>query len=213
MAEVVVTKKRTATGKGASHADRRAGRVPVVLYGEGVAEPVHLVAEQGRLEKLLTTHGPGSIVTVKVEGEAEHPAMIKEVQYHPVRGNVVHVDFQGISLTKKLRTVLPLALKGTPQGVKEGGVLQHQLREVEVECLPHDLPESIAVDISGLDVGDALFVRDLEVPAAVKVLTDQNEVIASVLAPTKEEEAEPAAAEAEAAEAGEAPAAEEKDKE
>lgn len=213
MAEVLVAKKRVATGKGASHADRRAGLVPVVLYGEGVPEPLHLAAEAGRLQKILATHGPGSIVTVQVEGEKEQPAMIKEVQYHPVRGNVIHVDFQGISLTKKLRTVLPIMLKGTPAGIKEGGVLQHQLREVEVECLPQDLPEHIAADISRLGVGDALFVRDLEVPPAVKMLSDANEVIASVLAPAKEEEIAPAPEAAEAAEGGETPAAEEKDKE
>lgn len=192
--EVVIAKRRPATGKGASRADRRAGLIPLVLYGEGVQEPVHLVAERGAIEKLLASHGEGSRVTLRIEGEAEHPAMIKEIQYHPVRGNVIHVDFQGISLTKKIRTELPLVLKGTPQGVKEGGVLQHQLREVEVEALPQDLPEHIVADVSGLDIGDVLFVRDLEVPPAVKVLTEGSEVIATVLAPTKEEEAAPAEA-------------------
>ncbi|MDI3538397.1 MAG: large subunit ribosomal protein [Bacillota bacterium] len=202
--EVVVAKRRLATGKGASHADRRAGLVPLVFYGEGTEKPVHLVAQRGAIEKLLTGHGEGSRVTLRIEGEAEYPAMIKEVQYHPVRGDVIHVDFQGISLTKKIRAELPIVLKGTPQGVKEGGVLQYQLREVEVEALPQDLPEHITADISGLGIGDVLFVRDLEVPPAVKVLTEGGEVIATVLAPTKEEEAEPAEAPEAPAEDGQA---------
>lgn len=209
MAEVIVTKKRAATGKGPSHADRRSGQVPAVLYGEGVAVPLHLVVERGQLEKLLTSHGEGSIVTLQVEGEGDRPAMIKEVQHHPVRGNVIHVDFQGISLRKKIRTALPLTLKGTPEGIKEGGVLQHQLREVEVECLPQDLPEHLVADISKLGIGDTLFVRDLEVPPAIKLLTEENEVIATVLPPIKEEE-EPTPVETET---GAAPAPEGEDKE
>ncbi|MGI6605249.1 MAG: 50S ribosomal protein L25 [Firmicutes bacterium] len=182
MAEVVLAKKRTRVGTGASHADRAAGWVPVVLYGEGVDGSLALTVEQGRLEKLLSTNAEGSIVTVKVEGEAEFPAMIKEVQYHPVRGTVRHVDFQGISLSKELKTVVPILLSGTPVGVREGGVMQHQLREVEVECLPQDLPEHIEADISHLGIGDVLFVRDLVIPAGVKILSDGEEVIVTILA-------------------------------
>lgn len=188
MAEVVA-KVRENTGTGASHADRRANLVPAVLYGEGVEAPVHLLLDKLPLEKMLAVHGLGSIVTVKVE-EAEYPAMVKDVQYHPVRGYVIHVDFQGISLTKVLRTVVPIVLEGTPEGIKEGGVVQHQLRELEVECLPQNLPDHIVAHIGNLDLGESFFVRDLNVPDTVEVLTDRDEVVVTVLAPRTEAEEE-----------------------
>lgn len=211
MAEIMV-KVRENTGTGASHADRRAGLIPAVLYGEGVTEPVHLAADQRLVEKLLSAHGQGSVVTVKVENQADYPAMIKDVQYHPVRGHIIHVDFQGISLTKKMRTVVPIVLEGTAEGIKEGGTIQHQLRELEVECLPQALPDSIVAEISHLGLGETLFVRDLKVPEDVAVLTDEDELVVTVLAPRTETEEE----EEEAAEEG-APdtegSAEEEDKE
>ena len=104
MAEVVA-KIRDKTGTGPSRAYRQANLVPAVLYGEGVEAPVHLLVDKLELERLLGAHGLGSIVTVKVPDQADYPAMVKDVQYHPVRGQVIHADFQGISLTKTLRTV------------------------------------------------------------------------------------------------------------
>jgi large subunit ribosomal protein L25 len=149
-----------------------------------------LIVDRIPLEKLLAAHGQGSIVTVKVKDQAEYPAMIKDVQYHPVRGQIIHVDFQGISLTKTMRTVVPIVLEGTPEGIKAGGVLQHQLRELEVECLPQDLPEHVLAKISHLGLAETLFVRDLEVPEKVTVLTDEDEVVVTVLAPRAEAEEE-----------------------
>ncbi len=189
MAEIMV-KVRENTGTGASRADRRSGMIPAVLYGEGVEAPLHLIVDKIPLEKLLAVHGQGSIVTVKVKDQAEYPAMIKDVQYHPVRGQIIHVDFQGISLTKTMRTVVPIVLEGTPEGIKAGGVLQHQLRELEVECLPQDLPEHVLAKISHLGLAETLFVRDLEVPEKVTVLTDEDEVVVTVLAPRAEAEEE-----------------------
>lgn len=189
MVEVIV-KTRQSTGTGASRADRRAGFVPAVFYGEGVDAPVHLLTEKIPLEKLLAVHGLGSLVTVKIDDQAEYPAMVKDVQYHPVRGQVIHVDFQGISLTETLQTVVPIVLEGTPEGVKEGGTVQHQLRELEVECLPQNLPDNVVINISHLALTESLFVRDLEVPDDVEIITDRDEVVVTVLAPRPEEEEE-----------------------
>ncbi|HHT70422.1 MAG: 50S ribosomal protein L25 [bacterium] len=189
MAEVVA-KIRDKTGTGPSRAYRQANLVPAVLYGEGVEAPVHLLVDKLELERLLGAHGLGSIVTVKVPDQADYPAMVKDVQYHPVRGQVIHADFQGISLTKTLRTVVPIVLHGTPHGVDEGGTVQHQLRELEVECLPQDLPDHIVAEVSDLGLTESLFVRDLAVPEKVEILTDRDEVIVTVLAPRPEEEEE-----------------------
>jgi large subunit ribosomal protein L25 len=187
---VIKAKVREHTGTGPSRADRRADLIPAVLYGEGVETPVHVVADKRQMDKLLTEHGLGSVVTVKLDNQADYPAMIKDVQYHPVRGHIIHVDFQGISLTKKMRTVVAIVLEGTPEGVKAGGILQHQLRELEVECLPQDLPDNVVAEIDHLDLGETLFVRDLQVSPEVTVLTDEDELVVTVLAPRAEDEEE-----------------------
>ncbi|HHV06831.1 MAG TPA: 50S ribosomal protein L25 [Firmicutes bacterium] len=188
MAEVIAEVRKN-TGTSASKADRQVGLVPAVLYGEGVEAPVHLVVDKIPLEKLLSQHGLGSILTVKV-GQTEYPAMIKEVQHDPVRGHIIHADFQGISLTEVLQTVVPIVLEGTPEGVKEGGTVQHQLRELEVECLPQDLPDNVVLEIGHLALTESLFVRDLTVPENVEIITDPDEVVVTVLAPRPEEEEE-----------------------
>lgn len=188
MAEVIAEVRKN-TGTSASKADRQVGLVPAVLYGEGVEAPVHLVVDTIPLEKLLSQHGLGSILTVKV-GQTEYPAMIKEVQHDPVRGHIIHADFQGISLTEVLQTVVPIVLEGTPEGVKEGGTVQHQLRELEVECLPQDLPDNVVLEIGHLALTESLFVRDLTVPENVEIITDPDEVVVTVLAPRPEEEEE-----------------------
>lgn len=188
MAEVIAEVRKN-TGTSASKADRQVGLVPAVLYGEGVEAPVHIVVDTIPLEKLLSQHGLGSILTVKV-GQTEYPAMIKEVQHDPVRGHIIHADFQGISLTEVLQTVVPIVLEGTPEGVKEGGTVQHQLRELEVECLPQDLPDNVVLEIGHLALTESLFVRDLTVPENVEIITDPDEVVVTVLAPRPEEEEE-----------------------
>ena len=189
MAEVVA-KVREQVGTGPSRAYRRASLIPAVLYGEGVKGTIHLLVDKAELDKLLSAHGLGSIVTVKLPGQGDYPTMVREIQYHPVRGQVIHADFQGISLTEKLRTVVPVVLQGTPQGVAEGGTLQHQLRELEVECLPQDLPDHIIVEVADLGLTESLFVQDLSVPEQIMVISEETEVVATVLAPRPEEEEE-----------------------
>lgn len=116
------------------------------------------------------------------------PCLIKEVQYDPVRGDIIHVDFNEISLTKAIKVNITVVAKGEPAGVKqEGGSLEHNLWEVEIECLPTSIPENIEVDVSGLKLGDAVHVKDLIVPAGVKILNDPEAAVLSVAAPMKEE--------------------------
>ncbi len=114
--------------------------------------------------------------------------LIKEVQYDPVKGDIIHVDFNEISLTKTLRVNVPVVAKGEPIGVKqEGGSLEHILWEIEVECLPTEIPKDIEVDVSSLKIGDSLHIKDITFPDKIKVLNDPEAVVLSVAAPMKEE--------------------------
>jgi large subunit ribosomal protein L25 len=149
-----------------------------------------MVSHQDFVKFLHAREGEHGLLTLRVEGAFEHPVLIKDIQQDPVDGEITHLDFHVIVLTEQIRIKIPLVLKGEPIGVKEeGGVLEHFLREVEIECLPTQIPKQIEHDISQLTVGAAIHVRDLIAPAGVRLTTDVGSVIASVLA-RKEEKAE-----------------------
>jgi len=137
-------------------------------------------------------------VTGRVVSLAGGPApqtslvILKVLQRDPVKGRPLHADFQAISMERKIRVEVPLVLSGDPIGVKDkGGILEHALRQLSVECLPVNIPEKIAVDVSGLDIGDALHVRDVQVAEGIRILDDGARVLASVSAPAAEEVAAP----------------------
>lgn len=201
--------KREKSGKGGASRVRREGFVPAVLYGPG-GDPVNLKIEVRDLYQVLHgEQGEHAIVELQITDapDLNCPAMFKEVQHDPVRGDVVHADLLRIDLKKKIHTVVPTRLEGRAKGVTEGGVLDHQTREVEVECLPVNVPEYLAVDISQLDIGDSLHVSDLQIPAGVDLLTSPERALVAIRAPrlAKKEEEEAAALEgAEVPEVGEA---------
>jgi large subunit ribosomal protein L25 len=176
---------------------RRAGLVPGVVYGKN-AEPLAVTVAQGDLTKLLHSKaGEHALVTLRLDGAGawEKPALVQSIQHDPVDGHVVHVDFHTILLTERLRVKVPLVLKGEPVGVKqEGGLLEHFLRDVEVECLPTDIPTSIEFDVSALKIGDTVHVRDLPAPKQAKITSDPEGVIASIHLPKVEKPEEEAAA-------------------
>lgn len=118
--------------------------------------------------------------------EKAKTVIIKEIQYHPVRNNVLHIDFNQISLTEKLTVDVPVETKGESQGAKEGGVLEHILWELKVECLPTKIPEKIEVDVNDLNIGDVIYVKDLNVPEDIEVLSNAEAVVVSVKPPTVE---------------------------
>jgi large subunit ribosomal protein L25 len=146
---------------------------------------------------------------------------VKELQRDPVRGRPLHADFYLIELDKTVEVSVPIHLVGRAPGVEEGGILDHPLREIELECLPQAIPEGVDVDVSLLNVGDSIHVRDLTLPEGVSVQTDENQAVASVVAPAvveepvveELEEGEEAVAEGEEAEEGSAEAAEGKTEE
>jgi large subunit ribosomal protein L25 len=195
---------RANTGKGVARKARAAGQVPGVLYGPGEAP----VAIQVSLPEFMRIyhggHGENVLVDLTVDSGKPKKVLFREVQLDPLTEKVVHVDFYHVSLTKVIRVHVPIHLEGLPSGVKlGGGILQHVLREVEVECLPTDIPESMVVDVSALEVHDAVHVSDL--PATKwKLVTEGTQTVASVIPPVLVKEAAPAEGVLEAAVEGEA---------
>jgi large subunit ribosomal protein L25 len=179
--------RRDRIGKGGARKTRAAGAIPGVLYGHGVTPvPVAVVARD--FDLALRSHkGGNAIVNLSIPG-GEYTALIRDVQYDPISHAILHLDFQHISLTETIEVNVNVHLTGLPIGVKDGGgILEHILREVEVRCLPTAIPSSIDVDVSALNVGDSVHVRDLQV-VDVTVLTDPEATVATVVPPTVMEE-------------------------
>jgi len=173
---------------------RRGNFVPCVVYGEK-KKTISLKIERGRLIKFMHAHhgGENMVITLKVAGldkkkADEKAVIIKEIQVHPVNDEILHVDFNEISLTKRIEVKVPIAGLGEPVGVKqEGGTLEQILWEVEVECLPTQIPEKITVDIANLKIGDTIHVKNLVTPEGVSIKHDAEAIVFSVVAPFKEE--------------------------
>jgi large subunit ribosomal protein L25 len=189
--------RRERVGKGGARTARREGKIPAVLYGHG-ENPVSVSIGARDFDLALRGHKGGNpIVNLSVDSK-EFTALIRAVQYDPVTHDILHLDFQHISLTETIEVNVAIHLTGIALGVKDGGgILEHILREVEVQCLPTAIPASIDADVSGLNIGDSVHVRDLVVPN-VTILTDADATIATVVPPTVMEEkaAEEVAAEA-----------------
>lgn len=211
-------KKREETGKGAARKARARGEVPAVMYGQG-GEPTSLTVMKDDLRDVLgSTAGSNVLLDLQVvDGKQKdnYLVMIKEMQKHPFKEKLLHVDFFKVARDTKVTMKVPIALTGEEDsvGLKTGGTLQHNLWEVEVECLPTEVPDHIFVDIKDAVVGDHRSVSDLEIPEGVTILTEPGDVILTILAPRlvveeEVEEEEAAAAKEEVAPAEETPAAE-----
>lgn len=198
----VVLKARPRDKLGKEHAKklRRSGLIPAVVYGAETPSLPLEIESKSFLALLRGGLGENVIITLEMDDrtDGKKQVLIREVQRDPVRGEIVHVDFHQISLTKKITIEVPIHLVGTPEGVKEGGILQHVLRELKVECLPTAIPEKIEVDVSHLKIGDSIHVADIKVEN-VTILSDLQSSVVTVVPPTvfKEAEVAPAAAEAE----------------
>lgn len=203
--------KRDESGKGAARKLRARGRVPAVLYGQGVGPVSVSVGAKDLYRVLHGSAGTNVLVNLTVDG-AEHLALPREIQRDHVRGRYVHVDFLAVRRDEKVTVSVPVRVVGESPGVKVGGVVEHHLWELEVECLPGDVPDGIDADVSELQVGDSLRVSDVVAPEGVTVLTPPEESLLSVVVPqvrVVEEVAEVAEGEEEApAEGEEAPAEE-----
>jgi large subunit ribosomal protein L25 len=177
--------KRDGAGKGVARKLRQGGRTPAVMYGKDM-EPVHLslnTMEAGHLFHSISTDN--TIVDLIVEGEKEaFPTLVREIQAHPHKNELVHVDFLRIQKGVAVEVEVPVELIGTPIGVKlHGGVLEHLVHEVPVKCIPSLIPQVIEVDVSGLDIEDAVHLSELVFPEGVELTIDDDRTVCIVAAP------------------------------
>jgi large subunit ribosomal protein L25 len=196
----VEAKPRQSGTKNDARRLRKSGLVPAVLYGAGLA-PKTVVVDPKQIRRILNSEtGHNSIFDLNVAGDSDSgKAMIVDWQFEPIKGALLHVDLKRIAMDQILRVSVPIVLKGEAPGVKlQGGILEQVLREVEIECLPADIPGHLDADVSNLNFGDSIRVADLPHDDKVKVLTDPNQTVVHVTAVKAEVVATPAA-EAEAA--------------
>ncbi|MCM8761008.1 MAG: 50S ribosomal protein L25 [Candidatus Omnitrophica bacterium] len=191
---------RKGIGKAAAKSLRKKGVIPANVYkGAGGALSIQ-VSEEDLNEVLHTKAGENVIITLKISGGEsvkDKTVLIKEIQREPIKDSILHVDFNEISLTETLKVNVPLAAKGEAVGVKvDGGILEHVMWELQVECLPTEIPEKIEVDVSNLKIGDAIYVKDIAVPSGIKVLNDPELIAIIVKAKKVEVPKEEVAAEA-----------------
>jgi len=185
------SKKRTMTGKGSARKLRSVGRLPVILYGPETS-PIMLSLDYKQLQKILRGKSAENIIfDLKIDSNGTNQSMrvmIKEIQKDPVTRDYLHVDFYEISMEKELEVDIPVYLVNTPIGVSEGGILEHIRRELKILCMPKNLVDKIEIDVSGLAIGESLHMEDIDLPPGLKSIEDGDLTIATVVAPTIEEE-------------------------
>ena len=204
----LAAENRSDAGKGAARRLRASGRVPAVLYGHGT-RPQHLSVDARQFGQALRTDAGVNVLISLEVGRDQHLTLAKEIQRHPVKGHLLHVDFIQVRRGEKVHVQVPVHLVGEAPGAREGGILDQDLYQVNVEAEVTAVPEAVEADVSGLGIGDVLRVADLKAPGGAEILDDPEASVVSVVAPTVEAEPEPEeAAEGEAAEGAEAAAGE-----
>jgi large subunit ribosomal protein L25 len=191
--------RRSGTGRSAVRKLKARGIVPAVIYG-AKDKPQPLQVSLRDINAMLShASGENILVELEIDGEkSNRMALVQEIQHSPVGGYILHVDFHAVSMDETIHADVPLEAVGVPNGVKNfGGLLEQSLRALAIECLPRDLPDRITVDVSALNIGDSIHVRDIQIPAGVTAKVQPDLTAFSVVAPAVEEE--PVAAEVEAA--------------
>lgn len=186
---------RNESGKGVARKLRSAKRIPAVIYGHH-REPQPLAVDTRELEKLLDhISAETTVVELAIDGRSSR-TLIREIQRHPYRREILHIDFQELVAGEKVRVAIPIALVGTPVGAKNGGTLDQVMRELEVEVDPAIMPDHFELDVSNLDLNDSLHVSDIAIPAGIEIFAEPDATVC-VVAPPRVEEAPAAPAEAE----------------
>lgn len=182
-------KLRSGSGKSYNNRMRNQGLVPAVVYGKEVDDNFNLLVPGQAMEKVIATSGHNAFLKIKIDdNNQEFSVLLREIQRHPVKGILNHLDFYQVSMSEKLDTAVPLVLVGEAVGVEQGGVLQHILREAEIRCLPLDIPNLIEVDVSQLEIGDSISVGEIKAPEGVEITSEPEEMIVLVAAPELEVE-------------------------
>ncbi len=174
---------RDGTGKGAARTLRASGRIPGVIYGHG-REPQPLAIDNRELEKLLSKiSAESTVIELSLDGKSTQ-TLIREIQRHPFKRQILHVDFQELVAGERITVRLPIVLTGVPDGVRQdGGVLDQTLRELEVEVDPANIPNHIEIDVTPLKIGESIHVRDIKLPEGVEVVTEADSSVCVVSAP------------------------------
>jgi len=182
---------REEIGKGKIKGLKDKGFIPAVVYADGKSALALKLSHRQLIQMVHHHRIEGVVINLNIKDDKKQksrPCLIKEIQHDPVHGEIVHVDFNQISLTEVIKVNVPVVAKGEPLGVKlEGGSLEHILWEIEVECLPTSIPKDIEIDVVNLKMGESIYVKDIPVPQGVKVLNDPGAIVLTVAAPMKEE--------------------------
>ncbi len=183
-------KLRDRTGKEYVKKLRKNGVLPAVLYGPHLKKSLPLEVDMKELRSFLSQSDKAKIITLEItdqKTDKQHNVIIKDSQWDLIKGDLQHLDFYAVTRGETVTTTVPISFVGKSQGEKIGGIVEHLVRELDLECLPKDLPSIIEVDITPLGLGDSLSVGDVKVPSGIKVLTHPQEVVVSVVLPAKEE--------------------------
>lgn len=179
--------RRKQIGKGAARSLRRAGLIPAVVYG-GSEPPQPVAVEAQQIWQILhSARGEHILVNLRFSDgdESETLTLLKETQHDPLHGHVEHIDFQRVSVDRPIHTTVPIRVVGSSVGSREGGVFEHLLRNLEVECLPLEIPDEIEVEVADLQIGQSIHVSEMITPEKVRLLTNPETVVALVAAPAK----------------------------
>ena len=186
---VLEAKKRTKIDKASRSALRKEGRVPAIYYSKH-HDPLAIDLSERALHPLVFT-SKTHLISLSLDGQEDLDCIIKDVQFDPVTEKIVHIDLLGLKKGEKIQIEVPVQLIGTAVGIKEGGILQHTLHKIEIECLPVDIPEHIEIDVTTLKLGDSIHIGDLKFNE-FNILNSAEAIIASVTHPKAEKEAAPA---------------------
>jgi len=186
----LIAKKRTLEGSSNARRMRSAGSLPGVVYGSE-KEPVSIEVSAHDFEQILHHHASESLlIEIELESEGDMSVLVKDVQHHPVTGDLLHVDLLRVAANKPIAVDIQIELIGESAGVKMGGILDQVMHSIEIECLPGDLVDMFEFDVSDMNIGDALHVSDLKLDAKYKIMVDDEAIVASVAAPNVAEEDE-----------------------
>jgi large subunit ribosomal protein L25 len=181
---------RDSSGKGVARKLRRDGFIPAVLYGAHTANVLLALEPRALMKAVDTEAGSNTLITLRVEGHtdlSQKVVMLRDLQVDPVRRTPLHADLYEVRMDETITVSIPVRIVGRAAGVEEGGIVDHSLRELEIECLPGSIPDDVEVDVSALAIGDSIHVGDLSLPEGVKVLDDAATTVVAVTTPVAEE--------------------------
>ncbi|HTG70955.1 MAG TPA: 50S ribosomal protein L25 [Candidatus Udaeobacter sp.] len=204
MAIAMNADQRTSTTKGELRQLRLQGKIPGIIYGKQLTEAAQVTVDGKELQALLRSH-PNAVIEINIPSHGKTSVMVSEIQRDQMSRQVLHVDFHQINMNENVRASVRIHADGDSPGVREGGILQVILHELEVQCLPGNIPDAVSIDVSSLAIGESLLVSDLKLPQGVESVAEPEQVVVTILAPQKElteEEAEDAAVELIEAESG-----------